>query len=85
MNKEKFIELYKSLNEETIDSLYEFSCLKASGFDDEIAYKNISTLHTMWLKDNACRCISQLSDDLYELSQNEDIDDLSVREILEMI
>lgn len=31
MNKEEFIKLYKSLNEETIDSLYEFSCLKASG------------------------------------------------------
>lgn len=85
MNKEEFIKLYKSLNEEKIDSLYEFSCLKASGFDDEVAYKNISTLHTMWEKDIDCRCISQLSDDLYELSQSEDINDFSVREILKMI
>lgn len=48
MNKEEFIKLYKSLNEGTIDSLYEFSCLKASGFDDEVAYKNIIDLKNMY-------------------------------------
>jgi len=83
--EKKFLDIYNELGDERIEELYMFSCLKASGFNDEVAYKNISTLHTMWLKDISCRCISQLSDDLYELSQSEDIDDLSVREILKMI
>ena len=80
-----FIELYNELGDNKIEELYMFSCLKTSGFNDEMSYNLISQLRELWLDDSACRCISQLSDDLYELSQSEDINDLSVREILKMI
>lgn len=83
--KKKFLDIYNELGDERIEELYMFSCLKASGFNDELGQKLIPLLKDLWLDDTACRCISQLSDDLYELSQSEDIDDLSVREILEMI
>ena len=82
-----FIELYNELGDKKVEELYMFSCLKASGFNDEMSYNLISQLRELWLDDIACRCISQLSDDLYDLYENSDyeesfIDDMSTCDIL---
>lgn len=67
-----FIELYNELGDNKIEELYMFSCLKASGFSDELGQKLIPLLRDLWLDDMACRCISQLSDNLYEVYKNGD-------------
>ena len=66
-----FIELYNELGDKKVEELYMFSCLKASGFNDEMSYN----------------LISQLSDNLYDLYENDDyeesfIDDMSTCDIL---
>ena len=66
--KEEFIKTYNDLTAKDnlmVDKLYMFSCLKASGFNDELGQKLIPLLKDLWLDDMACRCISQLSDNLY--------------------
>lgn len=86
--EKNFIELYNELGDNKIEELYMFSCLKASGFDDELGQKLISLLRELWLDDIACRCISQLSDNLYEVYKNadntEDFLELTSNEILEL-
>lgn len=72
MNKEEFIKLYKSLNEKTINGLYEFSCLRKSGFKEDLAYKLVPLIDEIWRDDIACRCISLLSENLYEVYKNGD-------------
>lgn len=67
-----FIKLYNELGDNKIEELYMFSCLKASGFSDELGQKLIPLLRDLWLDDMACRCISQLSDNLYEVYKNGD-------------
>lgn len=67
-----FIELYNELGNNKIEELYMFSCLKTSGFNDELGQKLIPLLRDLWLDDMACRCISQLSDNLYEVYKNGD-------------
>lgn len=67
-----FVELYNELGDNKIEELYMFSCLKASGFNDELGQKLIPLLRDLWLDDMACRCISQLSDNLYEVYKNGD-------------
>lgn len=69
---ENIEKLYKELGTETVQSLYEYSCLKCSGFNDGLASKLIPLLHDLWLEDNYCRCISQLSDNLYDVYENND-------------
>lgn len=70
--EKKFIELYNELGDSKIEELYMFSCLKASGFNDELGQKLIPLLRELWLDDIGCRCISQLSDNLYEVYENGD-------------
>lgn len=70
--EKNFIELYNELGDNKIEELYMFSCLKASGFSDELGQKLIPLLRDLWLDDMACRCISQLSDNLYEVYKNGD-------------
>lgn len=70
--EKNFIELYNELGDNKIEELYMFSCLKASGFSDELGQKLIPLLRDLWLDDMACRCISQLSDNLYEVYENGD-------------
>ena len=82
-----FIELYNELGDKKVEELYMFRCLKTSGFNDEMGYNLISQLRELWLDDIACRCISQLSDNLYDLYENSDyeesfIDDMSTYDIL---
>lgn len=82
-----FIELYNELGDNKIEELYMFSCLKTSGFNDEMSYNLISQLRELWLDDSACRCISQLSDNLYALYENSDykesfVDDMATYDIL---
>ena len=80
--------LHKELGEEKIQSLYEFSCLKTSGFDNNLASKLVPVLHDLWLEDTCCRCISQLSDNLYDVYKNndysEDFLELVSNELLEL-
>lgn len=84
MKKEEFIELYKQLGYTTIDDLYHYSCLLASGFDEEQSYKLISLLNDLWLKDENNYSISKLSDMLYEIY--DDINDsMSTRQILTLM
>lgn len=89
MNKETFMELYKSLNRETIDSLYEFSCLINSGFKKDLAYKLIPLIDEIWRDDEYNnRCISLLSDNLYEVYENggysEDFLENTSKELLQL-
>lgn len=70
--EKNFIELYNELGDNKVEELYMFSCLKASGFSDELGQKLIPLLRDLWLDDMACRCISQLSDNLYEVYKNGD-------------
>lgn len=85
--EKKFIELYNELGDSKIEELYMFSCLKASGFNDELGQKLIPLLRKLWLDDMACRCISQLSDNLYEVYENadetENFLELTSKELLE--
>ncbi len=85
--EKKFIELYNELGDNKIEELYMFSCLKASGFDDELGQKLIPLLRQLWLDDYSCRCISQLSDNLYAVYENadktEDFLELTSKELLE--
>ena len=86
--EKNFMELYNELGDNKIEELYMFSCLKASGFNDELGQKLISLLRELWLDDMACRCISQLSDNLYEVYVNadktEDFLELTSKELLEL-
>lgn len=86
--EKNFIELYNELGDNKIEELYMFSCLKASGFSDELGQKLIPLLRDLWLDDMACRCISQLSDNLYEVYKNadeeEDFLELTSKELLRL-
>ena len=86
--EKKFIELYNELGDTRIEELYMFSCLKASGFDDELGQKLIPLLRQLWLDDYSCGCISQLSDNLYAVYENadktEDFLELTSKELLEL-
>lgn len=86
--EKNFIELYNELGDSKIEELYMFSCLKASGFNDELGQKLIPLLRELWLDDMACRCISQLSDNLYEVYENadeeEDFLELTSKELLRL-
>ena len=84
MNKQEFIKLYNNLKEETIDSLYMFSCLKASGFNEDKAYSLIPTLKDLWLKDENNYGLSKLSDMLYNV-YDEDMFELTTRELLQVM
>ena len=85
--EKKFLELYNELGEDRIEELYVFSCLKRSGFNDELGQKLIPLLIEIWRDDYACRCISLLSDNLYEVYENadekEDFLELTSKELLE--
>lgn len=82
LEKNEFIKTYNNISNNYylnfIDDLYLFECLTCSGFDNSQAYDLMSTLRHLWLKDENCRCISGLSDMLYEYCTNHDED---VREI----
>lgn len=86
--EKNFIELYNELGDSKIEELYMFSCLKTSGFNDELGQKLIPLLRELWLDDMACRCISQLSDNLYEVYENadeeEDFLELTSKELLRL-
>ena len=69
---EKFIDTY-SKYKDYIQDMYMFECLTTSGFTEYQAYTLKSTLKDLWLKDENCRCISGLSDMLYEYSQAHDM------------
>ena len=77
LSREKFIDTY-SKYKDYIQDMYMFECLTTSGFTEYQAYTLKSTLKDLWLKDENCRCISGLSDMLYEYYTNHDED---VREI----
>ena len=69
---EKFIDTY-SKYKDYIQDMYMFECLTTSGFTEYQPYTLKSTLKDLWLKDENCRCISGLSDMLYEYSQAHDM------------
>jgi len=85
MNEEEVFGLFEELGNSKIDELYYYSCLIASGFDEDTAYKNISLLEKLFLKDENDMSISALSDMLYSVYDEINIDDMSEREILEFI
>ncbi len=72
LSREKFIDTY-SKYKDYIQDMYMFECLTTSGFTEYQAYTLKSTLKDLWLKDENCRCISGLSDMLYEYSQTHDM------------
>lgn len=85
--EKKFLDIYNELGDEKIEELYMFSCLKASGFNEELGQKLIPLLRNLWLDDTACRCISQLSNNLYavyEENGKEDFLELTSKELLEL-
>ena len=47
--EKKFLDIYNELGDERIEELYVFSCLKASGFNDELGQKLIPLLKDLWL------------------------------------
>lgn len=85
MNKEEVFRLFEELGDSKIDDLYYYSCLIASGFDEDTAYENINLLENLFLKDENNTSISALSDMLYSAYDEINIDDMSGREILEFI
>ena len=80
---EKIRELYQSLDDSTIIDLYMYSCLIASGFNEEKTTELLPLLKEIWLKDETDKGISSLSDSLFEAYKNDvRIKELSPREIL---
>lgn len=84
MNREEMKKLYKEVGEENIDNLYAYSCLLASGFDEEQAFNLFGLLIDLWLKDENNYGLSKLSDMLHKIYNNikNNINDMCVREIL---
>lgn len=89
MEQKEFIGLYDRLinnyDIDIIEELYIFECLKCSGFDNSQAYDLRYTLRELWLKDENCKCISGLSDMLYEYCTNHGVDltkKISTRKLL---
>lgn len=81
----KIKELYQSLDDSTITDLYMYSCLIASGFNEEKATELLPLLKEIWLKDETDKGISTLSDSLFRAYKNEvKIEELSPREILSL-
>lgn len=82
---EKIKELYQNLDDSTITDLYMYSCLIASGFNEEKATELLPLLKEIWLKDETDKGISSLSDSLFEAYKNDvKIKELSPREILNL-
>jgi len=82
MNKDAFINVCNTFKND-IDDMYMFNCLQLSGFSNDQAYNLKSLLKDLWLKDENCRCISGLSDMLYEYYTNHAGDiDMSTRQLL---
>lgn len=82
---EKIRELYQSLGDSTIIDLYMYSCLIASGFNEEKAIELLPLLKEIWLKDETDKGISTLSDSLFRAYKNDvKINELSPREILSL-
>ena len=84
MNREEMEKLYKEVGGENIDNLYAYSCLLASGFDEEQAFNLFGLLIDLWLKDENNYGLSKLSDMLHRIYNNikNNINDMCVREIL---
>ena len=84
MNREEMEKLYKEVGEENIDNLYAYSCLLASGFNEEQAFNLFGLLIDLWLKDDNNYGLSKLSDMLHRIYNNieDNINDMCVREIL---
>lgn len=87
MNKMEVEKLYNELGVCKIDDLYHYNCLLTSGFDKDKAYDLISTLNSLWLKDENNYGISKLSDMLYEVYDEieDEIDEMTSYEILEVM
>ena len=82
---EKIKELYQNLDDSTITDLYMYSCLIASGFNEEKATELLPLLKEIWLKDETDKGISTLSDSLFRAYKNDvKIKELSSREILSL-
>lgn len=82
---EKIRELYQNLDDSTIINLYMYSCLIASGFNEEKTTELLPLLKEIWLKDETDKGISSLSDSLFETYKNDvKIKELSPREILSL-
>lgn len=82
---EKIRELYQSLEDSTIIDLYMYSCLIASGFNEEKTTELLPLLKEIWLKDETDKGISTLSDSLFRAYKNDvKIEELSSREILSL-
>ena len=84
MNREEMEKLYKEVGAENIDNLYAYSCLLASGFNEEQAFNLFGLLIDLWLKDENNYGLSKLSDMLHRIYNNieNNINDMCVREIL---
>ena len=65
-----------------IDELYNYSCLLTSGFSKEQAYNLIGLLNDLWLDDENNYSVSKLSDMLYNVYDDIDIEEMGTREIL---
>lgn len=81
-SKERIEKLYKEIGNSTISDLYMYSCLLSSGFDKDTSYKLIPTLTDLWLKDENNCCISTLSDMLFDVYDQVNLDKISTRELL---
>lgn len=67
LSKESIKYLYNKIGDIDIDKLYMYSCLKWSGFDDDLAFDYIDILRQVWLKDEMNRSLSYLSDGLFDI------------------
>lgn len=82
---EKIRELYQSLDDSTIIDLYMYSCLMASGFNENKTIELLPLLKGIWLKDETNKGISSLSDSLFKAYKNNvKIEKLSPRKILSL-
>ncbi len=70
LSKESIKYLYSKIGDIDIDKLYMYSCLKWSGFDDDLAFDYIDILRQVWLKDEMNRSLSYLSDGIFEIYEN---------------
>ena len=82
MEKKEIEKLYNELGDSKIDDLYMYSCLLGSGYNKEKAYNRISLLTDLYIKDEYGYSIGKLSDMLYYVDNNYNIQGMRPRELL---
>lgn len=85
MEKKEIEKLYTELGYCKIADLYTYNCLLLSGFDKDTAYDLISLLNDLYIKDENNYSIGKLSDMLYNVYDDYDIEDMATRELLTLM